>query len=142
MVKKLKVEYTTFTHQLPPAAVFRKIQVEGFYPIIEFVNHVVPFPDIYTADPNHNAVMNSVGCILLAECLNLNLVRELYTKQKTPSFALASRTPLFIDICAIAATAYNDYKTVPWLNELVDRFQNAVGPEYDVRATLWGGEAA
>ena len=112
-VKGLAIQPTTLSATCCPAIVFRGVQIEGFWPIINHIWDVVRYPDLMPDTPGKRGlVMSFVEQLLLTDTCPTKFA-ELYTDNaKSGKFMGGKQTPNLLDL-AVASSVAQGCKSMP-----------------------------
>ena len=109
-----------------PTIVYRGVQVQGWWPCVEYLLDVRPFPNLLPSSVQERAIIRASVDLILRQPLYIGQFQQLYARQLKANSAitLPYNTPLLLDI-AIASYEHTPLaETFPWIEPLataVDR---------------------
>lgn len=119
ITKGLTIEEATIESVLPTAAIFRRVQVEGLAPIVNYLERALPLPTIYTGDPARDALLDSASLALLRQRMPLAKIAPLY--DRSSKFLTNAPSPTLLDLATIA-TLHSTPTLPAWGARLIQTF--------------------
>lgn len=123
--KGLRTEVIETAADRSPAIVFQGIQIEGFWPCVDFLLDTRPYPDILPDTPGKRAVIRSLTERVLSNAACLGEIATYYNSYR--GTALPPQSTL-LDLAVAAQASSPAAHRYPWaitIAELVDRRINA-----------------
>lgn len=107
---------------LSPAVQHRMIQIEGFWPVVDYLIEIKPWPVILPDTPEERAAMRTLTELIILRPQELGGIRHLYLDRSTAFGALR--------LLDLAVAAYADVPDVadrhPWVHFVREGVDSAV----------------
>jgi len=99
-----RISFDKFQSQIPPAVIFRAVQVEGLWPTLNYIQDIIRYPDLMPDTPGKRGLVSTLVSQLLAGLISPDQFEELYHPEAGP-FMNGATEPNLLDL-ALAASCY------------------------------------
>lgn len=114
-VKGLRTSVVETNAARSPAIVYQGIQIEGFWPCVDFLLDARPYPDVLPDTPGKRAVVRSLTERILADPTTLGEIAVYYLTPQGPE--LPARLTL-MDLAVVAQSFTLHTHRYPWLSSI------------------------
>lgn len=111
-----------------PAIIYRGVQVQGWWPCVDYLLDVRPYPNLLPNSVQQRAIVRTSVDLILSQPFYIGQFHQLYAKQGNTDgcIELPHATPLLLDI-AIASYEHTPVAdTFPWVKPLADAVNDEI----------------
>lgn len=105
------------------AAIFRGLQVEGVFPITQYLERTLPGSTIYTPDIARNAVLDTLSYLILTDKAPVDIAKGCYVAITEPRFVCHSDSPTILDLTVAAVFITDETASMPWAQPMLKRLE-------------------
>lgn len=113
-VKGSRIEISTFASEHPPSAIIRGHQVDGTWPIINYLLELMPYPELLPASPAHRAIIRTAVDRVLTHNVVLDDLLVYYLRNNRP--VTIPKMVTLLDFALAACTDADEEH--PWIEEI------------------------